>query len=213
MSVDDIQFLKLLLTTFGVVGGIAAAYIIFLLKSYIPSYMSKKAENLATREDVSTITDEVERIKIAYSVQLEELKTKQQVLLEELKAKHQTKHLLRMAAIDRRLMAHQEAFALWRGLSTHSEEVGISVMKCQEWYENNCLYLEPNVRIAFVEAYSAAHMHREFIQAGADSKLLKENWANIAKFPNVVFEAVKLPALTETESKSLFPEPPESQKK
>lgn len=190
MSLDELKQLLALVGAFGVGGIIAGIAVFYLLKTFIPAYLSKKAENLATREDIAAITDEIERVKTQYSV-----------LLEELKAKHQ----LRVAAIDRRLQAHQEAFTLWRELfgSVHTEEVGRAVIKCQEWWERNCLYLEPNVREAFVASYSAAHLHHALVQARSDSEILKDNWKLITKFPNVLFEAIQLPTLTAVESKAL----------
>lgn len=85
MTTDEI---KMLLTYFGAfgLGGIVFVGIAWLfLKSYLPSYFAKKAENLATREDIAGITNEIEGVKSQYAV-----------LIEDSKAKHQ----LRMAALD-----------------------------------------------------------------------------------------------------------------
>lgn len=113
-----------------------------------------------------------------------------------------------MAALDRRLQAHQEAFALWREVlnNTHTEGIGKVVLKCQDWWEKNCLYLEPQVREAFVAAYSAAHSHSAYVQGRAEAALIKDNWEQIIKFPNILFEAVQLPPLSETETKAVVPE-------
>lgn len=46
----------------------------YLAKSYFPSYLSKKAENLATREDLGVITKQVEAIRYEYGSQIESLK-------------------------------------------------------------------------------------------------------------------------------------------
>lgn len=192
MTIDELKELLTFAGAFGI-GGIVFLGIAWLfLKSYLPSYFAKKAENLATREDIAGITDEIESVKTQYAV-----------LIEETKAKHQ----LRMAALDRRLQTHQEAFTLWREIlsSVHSEEIGKIVLKCQEWWEKNCLYLEPKVRDAFVAAYSAAHSHQAYVQARTDSKSLTENWRLITGFANTLFEAVQLPPLTETETKALIP--------
>lgn len=190
MSLDELNHILTLLGAFGLGGTVAGLGVFYLLKTFIPAYLSKKAENLATREDIASITNEIERVKTQYSV-----------LLEELKAKHQ----LRLAALDRRLLAHQEAFILWRELfaSIHTPEVGKAVLKCQEWWERNCLYLEPNVREAFVDAYSAAHSHQALVQARSDSPTLTDSWKSITQFPNVLFESIQLPRLTEIESKAL----------
>jgi len=190
MTVEELKSLLSYVGAFGV-GGIAFLVIAWLfLKSYLPSYLSQKAQNLATREDIAAITHEIESVKTQYAT-----------LIEDGKAKHQ----LRMAALDRRLQAHQEAFTLWRELlvATHGEAVGKVVLKCQEWWEKNCLYLEPTVRDAFVLAYSSANSHHAYLSNRADVSIIKENWENITGFPNILFKAVQLPALTELEAKSL----------
>lgn len=73
-----------------------------------------------------------------------------------------------MAALDKRLQAHQEAFQRWRKLVAyaHGEEVGPLVMECQSWWEENCLYLEPAARIAFSDAYTFAATHRKMNKGG-----------------------------------------------
>lgn len=48
--------------------------IAFLLGSFLPKYYSKKGENLATKEDISEITDKIESVKHEYSNNLESVK-------------------------------------------------------------------------------------------------------------------------------------------
>ncbi|MFZ5503577.1 MAG: hypothetical protein ACOY3V_08655 [Pseudomonadota bacterium] len=190
MTIDELNQILSLTGAFGIGGAVVGFVVFALIKSFIPSYLAKKAENLATREDVAAITHEIERVRSEYAV-----------LIEQLKARHQ----LRMAALDRRLQAHQEAFELWRELlgAAHTDGIGKVVLKCQSWWEKNCLYLEPKVREAFVAAYSSAHTHQALIQGRADSKDVQESWDNIVRFPNTIFEAIQLPPLTEIESKPL----------
>lgn len=160
----------------------------WLLKDYLPAYARKKGEDLATKEDIEEITEKVEHVRHQYNS-----------LLEELKARHQ----LRTASIDRRLQAHQEAFTHWRTLTSAPEESGKAVVACQTWWENNCLYLEPKVRQAFVDAYTNAHLRAEFIRARSEARFIREAWDKIMAFPNVLFEAIQLPPLTEVESEAL----------
>jgi hypothetical protein len=101
------------------------------------------------------------------------------------------------------LQAHQEAFALWRKLSTGHEQAGAAVIECQTWWEQNCLYLEPDVRQAFVVAYSNAQIRDEFVRIRADSQLILEASQKITAFPDILFNAVKLPPMSETETKIL----------
>jgi uncharacterized protein (UPF0305 family) len=122
-------------------------------------------------------------------------------LIEEYRAKGQ----LRIAAVDRRLKAHKEAFALWRELlgSISTKTVTNSIMKCQTWWDNNCLYLEPKVRQAFIESYASANLHAALVKSQSDSKAILEVWHEFSKFPNILFNSIQLPALTEFELKSI----------
>lgn len=172
-------------------GAVVAAVIAYLvLKFFFSSYLTEKGKNLATREDITAIADKVESVRTQYAT-----------LIEELKARHQ----LRLAAVDRRLQAHQEAFTLWRKLmsATHTDEIGTVVIECQTWWEQNCIYLEPAVREAFVSAYRAAHGHSELLRGRAEVKVIKDSWSLVTGFPNILFQAVQLPTLSELEAKAL----------
>lgn len=46
----------------------------FLLNSFFPKYFGKKGENLATKEDISEITNKIETVKHDYAHQLEATK-------------------------------------------------------------------------------------------------------------------------------------------
>jgi hypothetical protein len=157
-----------------------------VVREFVPSYFRKKDENLATKEDVAKITELQKAVEHRFNELLEESKQR---------------HTLRLAALDRRLGAHQEAFALWRELlaSVYTDAIGTVVLRCQGWWENNCLYLEPVVRDSFVRAYSAAHCHNAYHQSRVDPKTLSDNWAEIAGFPTVLFEAIQLPPINQAD--------------
>lgn len=154
-------------------------------------YVGRKAQNKAQIEDVPQLIDAEESAKLPYRVDEET---------------RQARHHLRLAAIDQRLRAHQEAFTLWRKLlgAMHSEDVGKVVLECQSWWEKNCLYLEPSVREAFVRAYSAAHVHESLLKSRAETKTIQNNWSDILAASKAIFDAVNLPPLTEVERKD-FP--------
>ncbi|WP_202619763.1 hypothetical protein, partial [Escherichia coli] len=103
--------LKAMLAGFGAGALVAGGIAYLVVKYFLSSYLSEKGKNLATREDIEEITRMVEGVRTQYMA-----------LVEELKARHQ----LRLAAVDRRLQAHQDAFALWRKImaATHTEAVG-----------------------------------------------------------------------------------------
>jgi hypothetical protein len=190
MSPDEIRSIASVLLRYGFEAVAAGGVVFLLLKHFLPGYLSEKGKNLATQEDVAKITHEIEQVRSQYSL-----------LLEETKAKHQ----LRLAAVDRRLQAHQEAYSLWRRLmhAAHSPEVDDSVIKCQAWWESNCLYLEPSAREAFSAAYSSAAMHKSLLQNRDDSKSVRENWLQIVNAGSVILKAAQLPGLTQTEAREV----------
>jgi hypothetical protein len=114
------------------------------------------------------------------------------------------KHQLRMAAAERRLEAHQQAFALWRKLivSVHNEsEIHAVVAECQEWWNNNCLYLSPDAREKFRFTYVCAASHKDYVKDRSNPKLVTENWANITDAGQALVKGVQLPTLGEDEAK------------
>jgi hypothetical protein len=190
----DAQLLSLILT-FVVAGGGA----------YLGSYLREKGKNRATAEDIQRLTRVVEDIKAENARQLADLAHHNGILVEQLKSRQQ----LRVAAIDRRLQAHQEAFTRWRRLmaSAHGENAGKVVVECQAWWEENALYLEPEVRDAFNRAYFAAAGHRALTDTpdrdGSVVKDVRDNWKLILGAGDVIMNAVALPALNEQERSEL----------
>jgi len=62
-----IQVLQILvLVAFGIVA--------LILSKGLPSYLSKKGENIATKEDIGGITNSIEQIRLQYSTKLEEIR-------------------------------------------------------------------------------------------------------------------------------------------
>ena len=41
-----------------------------ILGNFLPKYLSKKGENLATKEDISEITDKIESVKHEYATRI-----------------------------------------------------------------------------------------------------------------------------------------------
>ncbi|MDX5367102.1 MAG: hypothetical protein LPK88_11720, partial [Alphaproteobacteria bacterium] len=141
----------------GIAGGLGA---------WFGAYLSKKGENLATKEDISAITHLQEGVKHEF-----------QTLIEQMRATAS----MRMAAVEKRLAAHQEAYSLWLRLffDVHSERNNERIADCERWWEANNLYLDPTVRLAFKDACRAAHIHSSLL-AGDRSpesvRKIKENW-------------------------------------
>ncbi|MFM0471307.1 hypothetical protein [Paraburkholderia strydomiana] len=167
-----------LMLTAGLAGGI------------LGGYLSEKGKNLATRQDIGQLTRLVEDIKNEHIREIEMLKST---------------HQLRVAAIDRRLQAHQEAFALWRDLmqSLETENAVKTVVKCDRWWSDNCLYLEAAAREAFSNAYWSAQIYGQVKRRGSfsdrDSRVLTDRLQIMAEAGNTIIKAVELPGLSEAE--------------
>lgn len=190
------ELLSICLAMAVVVGCILSRMIV---KHFLPSYLTEKGKNLATKEDIAAITHEVEEVKNQYAILIEQFKAKSQ---------------LRMAALDKRLQAHQDAFVFWRRLvaTAHSDEVGPVVMECQAFWEQQCLYLEPAARQALSDAYVHAASHRQLVQGSQymtneqRTELMpriNESWAFINGAGKVILESVALPALSDAEAQQI----------
>lgn len=181
--------------------GIFAGVCTLLYRSFMPAYYSEKGKNLATREDIALITKEIEAVKSAYGAQLKELEHQNALLLEEVRGKHQ----LRLAAVDKRLEVHQQGYTHWRKLMANlqSKEIGAIVFECQTWWENNCLYLSPSAREAFMVAYHSAMIQKSLYEARSDGNALKNNLERIAAAGKELVAGVALPSLGESETKNV----------
>ena len=79
-------------------------------------------------------------------------------------ARANRREILRLAAVEKRLAAHQEAYALWCRLlsALHSQDrVHDAAVECQAWWEKNCLFLDPKSRRAFREGTIDAALYQD----------------------------------------------------
>ena len=172
--------------------GVGAASAVWLLFQYFfKSYLEAKGKNLADKEDIAKITREVESVRHDYNA-----------LLEQMKARHQ----LRLAALDKRLAVHQEAFTLWRELyMATASDMDKIVEKCRDWWNHHCVYLEPKVRDGFLDAINQEYMHRARMASNPHdaTKMISDHMGKMFAFPNLLFEAIQLPPLAEVALKEL----------
>ncbi len=158
------------------------------LGAYLGAYFSKKGKNLATKEDTGEITRIQEKIRNEFVVGIESLKSKEN---------------MRLAVVERRFHAHQEAYSLWLELfqGMHQEDNFDRVLKCQSWWNSNGLYLDEAPRKSFRDAYIAASMHRDILNVPAEmrdeesTQSIKENWDRIKSAGPAIESAVSLPSL------------------
>ena len=84
MDISEIEEIVAIVGSFGIGALIGAGILYFLLKSFIPSYLSEKGKNLATKEDITSITDKVESVKTDYAKVIEEIRSNNQLKLAEI---------------------------------------------------------------------------------------------------------------------------------
>ena len=94
------QQLLLLIGNFGVgvTLGLIVVYLVF--KFFIPSYFSEKGKNLATKEDIASITDKVESVKTDYAKVIEELRSDHQLKLAATEREKTTKKEVYLQAVE-----------------------------------------------------------------------------------------------------------------
>lgn len=191
MTLQDLMFVA------GTGGSVAGVVGFLLFRYFFNGYLSEKGKNLATKEDVAAITHEIEKVRTQYAILIEERKTSNQ---------------LRVAAIDKRMQAHQEAFTHWREImrTIHSDQINTTTMECQDWWEKNCLYLEQSAREALTLAMSCAHDHASMLSNHQDVEIIKKNWSSIMTAGPAILQAVQLPGLTTVENRELMRPPWES---
>jgi hypothetical protein len=168
---------------------VVVAFAVWMAKHVLASYFDEKGKNLATKEDIAEITHKIEAVRLQYTD-----------ITEALKARHQ----LRLAAIDKRLQAHQEAFTHWRRLTwVKKEELVDALMAGQSWWEQHCLYLEPDVRRALMQSLAAAKIRADLLEMCADSKHIEDAFQKMMAFGEILTNAIKLPKLAQLELESI----------
>ncbi len=156
-----------------------------MLVLYFKRYLTKKAENLATKEDIEKLTRIEEEVKAEFKQFFESQRSENQ---------------LRLAVVERRFQAHQEAHTLWIELfyNVHTDENSKTIGTCQDWWKENSLYLDPKARAAFIKAVNAAAFHRFLLDSPRNPEAIdniKDNWHDIFEAGEIIEAAVNLPSL------------------
>ncbi|MCJ7583794.1 MAG: hypothetical protein MUO30_03360 [Anaerolineales bacterium] len=110
---------------------------------------------------------------------------------------------LRLAALDKRLQAAQEAMTLWQRLRVANEKETdeLDVLKdCKHWWDTNSLYLTAEARTAFLKAYRATGELLVARARHADWEEMKALSAVIDRAAPIIAESVYLPPIGELES-------------
>jgi hypothetical protein len=111
---------------------------------------------------------------------------------------------LKLAALDKRLQAHQDAFAMWQRLlftNRPTKESDQLILECQDWWNNNCLYLSADARIAFKEAYLAAEYLKLPANVQSGPKATNADLEKLKRAGEILVKGAYLPSIGEGESK------------
>jgi hypothetical protein len=184
----------------GILYALVAGVGVLLWRSFLPAYVAEKGKNLATKEDIAAITDQVEQVRTVYAKQLQEATHQNSLLLEEIRERSQ----LKLVAGEKRLHAHQQAFTLWRALIATGGSADASDVcdRCLRWWEEHCLYLSPDARQALADAAWAAKLHPSLRQARPGQEGIQDlmtNWGTVTKAGDAILAGVDLPPLSSRE--------------
>lgn len=100
MEYTEFEKLMSLLGSVGVGAVLGGGIIYLFLKSYLPSYLSEKAKNLASKEDIESITAQVESVKADYAHLLEEVRSNYQLKLAAVEREKNIKKEVYMEAVE-----------------------------------------------------------------------------------------------------------------
>ncbi|MGO4398466.1 hypothetical protein [Achromobacter sp. PAB15] len=136
----------------------------WVVRPFYEGYAKRRGELLAERGYAAEL--ELEKVRARQPIDLQNARHK---------AELDIKNQLRTAAIERRLVAHQQAFALWRRLysSQSTDQASSVVLECQQWWNENCLFLEPEARDKFSLAYLTVAGHKSMLEATEREKTLE----------------------------------------
>jgi len=113
-------------------------------------------------------------------------------------ARASRKEVLRLAAVEKRLAAHQEAYELWCRLlwNLHDQKLGHETpVECQAWWRKNCLYLDARSRAAFWTGTVDAAMYQDLKTVNDP----RETFKRLQDVLRYLAEGVGLPTIGEHE--------------
>lgn len=100
-----------------------------LIKYFFPSYFSKKAENLATKEDISKITEKIESVKTNHATILEEVKNNHQLNFAEIARKQSIKREVFLDAVEA-IAKYQKAIENFSNLEMTDLDISTRISEC-----------------------------------------------------------------------------------
>lgn len=149
----------------------------------LAAYLAEKGKNRATKEDIGEITRAVEETRKDFNRQLEDLKAH---------------HQLRLVAAEKRIQAHQQAYAHWLELQksiVFDDESWTTLREeGRTWYANNCMFLTSNSRRVFATAIAGFDRLRIGTRTH-DLELQREAHQEIGGIFPTIFSDVDIPSL------------------
>lgn len=127
MEYSEIEKLISLIGSFGIGTVLGGGIIFFFIKSYIPSYLSEKAKNLATKEDIESLTDKVESVKSGYAQILEEIRSNNQLKFAAVEREKNTKKDVYMEAVEA-ITRSQNIIPSFSNLNRDEEQITSSMV-------------------------------------------------------------------------------------
>lgn len=110
-----------------------------------------------------------------------------------------------LAALDKRLAVHQEAYSEWKKIMRAvcgGEDIFNTVLEAEKWWNNNCLYLDPVSRQAFRECVLCVFKSQECLEKTQYKDFMKRNketWNQIMRPGQTIPEGVALGHFEEKE--------------
>lgn len=122
MSLKEIEKIITIAGSFGIGAILGGGVLYYFIKSYIPAYLSEKGKNLATKEDVGTITEEVEAVKSGYAEILEEVKVSNLLKVSAIEREQNIKKEVYMDAVEA-ITKSQNMIASFSNLNISEEKI------------------------------------------------------------------------------------------
>ena len=123
-----------------------------------------------------------------------------------LAARENRKQHWAIAAIDKRLEVHQEAYALWTRIvgALNDQNIAEVVSEGEKWWSQNCLYLDAASRQAFKSCLFSALLRKDLLNGpkprdDETTKMIRKNWHDIMKPGQTLPAGVALPGMGEQE--------------
>lgn len=168
----------------GFLGGAGVLLILFAFP-----YVRRKVENVATKQDIGDITRIAETIKKDLQLEIERSKADFQ---------------LPFIAAEKRLEVHQGAYSravmmvVLASKREHSQADSKIIDECEDFYIENCLYLDRQIRPTFVKALRATRMLPQYrkLERNSESKALIVNLTrSVNGLPQTIENQFHIPPL------------------